>query len=126
MTDQPRLALNDGHDMPQLGYGVFQVPPEDTERLVADAIDLGYQAVDTAAFYRDGAEVGRAVRDSGKSIFVTNKLPEVTSVHWHGMHLPARMDGGPHQMVSPGEVWEPHWAIDHVWRLIARMSGNAA
>ena len=74
MTDQPRLALNDGHDMPQLGYGVFQVPPEDTERLVADAIDLGYQAVDTAAFYRDEAAVGRAVRDSGKSIFVTTKL----------------------------------------------------
>jgi len=43
---------------------------------------------------------------------VTNHLTEETSVHWHGMHLPAGMDGGPHQMVSPGEVWQPQWRID--------------
>jgi 2,5-diketo-D-gluconate reductase A len=74
MTDQPRIRLNDGRDMPQLGYGVFQVPPEETERLVADAIDVGYEAVDTATFYRNESGVGRAVRDSGKTIFVTTKL----------------------------------------------------
>ena len=74
MTDQPRIALNDGRHMPQLGYGVFQVPPEDTRRLVVDAIDLGYQAIDTATFYRNEAEVGQAVRDSGKRPFVTTKL----------------------------------------------------
>ena len=74
MTDQPSLILNDGNAMPQLGYGVFLVPPEETERLVAEAIEVGYQAVDTAAFYRNEAGVGRAVRASGKSIFVTTKL----------------------------------------------------
>jgi len=74
MTDQPRITLNDGNQMPQLGYGVFLVPPAETRRLVADAIDVGYQAVDTATFYRNEAEVGEAVRGSGKTIFVTTKL----------------------------------------------------
>jgi 2,5-diketo-D-gluconate reductase A len=74
MTDQPRITLNDGRHMPQLGYGVFLVPPAETKRLVANAIDVGYQAVDTATFYRNEAGVGAAVRESGKSIFVTTKL----------------------------------------------------
>jgi 2,5-diketo-D-gluconate reductase A len=74
MTDQPHIQLNDGRSMPQLGYGVFLVPPEETRQLVTDAIDLGYKAVDTAAFYRNEAGVGAAVRDSGKPIFVTTKL----------------------------------------------------
>lgn len=74
MTDQPRIALHDGNQMPQLGFGVFLVPPEETKRLVADAIDLGYQAIDTATFYKNEAEVGQAIRDSGKRPFVTTKL----------------------------------------------------
>ncbi|WP_309141376.1 multicopper oxidase domain-containing protein [Streptomyces composti] len=43
---------------------------------------------------------------------VSNTLGEPSTVHWHGMHLPARMDGGPHQMVAPGATWTPHWKID--------------
>lgn len=43
---------------------------------------------------------------------MTNDLDEPTSVHWHGMHLPATMDGGPHQMIEPGQTWKPHWTID--------------
>ncbi|WP_231556398.1 multicopper oxidase family protein [Cryobacterium sp. MLB-32] len=43
---------------------------------------------------------------------VTNHLAEATTVHWHGMHLPARMDGGPHQPIEPGAVWRPDWTID--------------
>jgi 2,5-diketo-D-gluconate reductase A len=74
MIYQPCITLNDGNIMPQLGYGVFLVPPVETKRLVADAIDVGYQAVDTATFYRNEAEVGAAVRESGKTIFVTTKL----------------------------------------------------
>jgi len=74
MTDQPRITLNDGSQMPQLGYGVFQVPPEETTRLVKDAIELGYEAVDTATFYRNESGVGKAVGESGRTIFVTTKL----------------------------------------------------
>ena len=74
MTDQPRVALNDGRPMPQLGYGVFLVPPEETKRLVVDAIQVGYEAIDTATFYRNEAEVGAAIRESSKRPFVTTKL----------------------------------------------------
>lgn len=42
---------------------------------------------------------------------VTNDLAESTTVHWHGMHLPAAMDGGPHQVIQPGQTWQPHWTI---------------
>ncbi|WP_030271558.1 multicopper oxidase family protein [Streptomyces sp. NRRL B-24484] len=51
---------------------------------------------------RTGETVGVQVR---------NGLPEATSVHWHGMHLPARFDGGPHQPIEPGAVWEPSWTV---------------
>ena len=54
------------------------------------------------------------VADRGERVRVelTNSLDEPTTVHWHGMHLPAEMDGGPHQMVDPGDAWSPEWAID--------------
>lgn len=74
MTDQPRITLNDGSHMPQIGYGVFLVPPEETKRLVREAIEVGYQAIDTATFYQNEAEVGAAIRDSGQRPFVTTKL----------------------------------------------------
>jgi 2,5-diketo-D-gluconate reductase A len=74
MPDQPSLTLNDGHAMPQLGYGVFQVPPDETTELVRSAIEVGYRAVDTATFYQNEDGVGRAVRESADWIFVTTKL----------------------------------------------------
>jgi bilirubin oxidase len=42
---------------------------------------------------------------------VTNKLNDSTTIHWHGMHLPAIMDGGPHQIIPPGTVWQPYWTV---------------
>ncbi|WP_420137100.1 aldo/keto reductase [Sphingomonas sp.] len=75
MTEQPKILLNDGKSMPQLGYGVFLVPPEETEQLVRDALDAGYQAVDTATLYRNEAAVGRAIRATDRYVFVTTKLP---------------------------------------------------
>jgi FtsP/CotA-like multicopper oxidase with cupredoxin domain len=53
------------------------------------------------------AERGEHVR-----VDVANSLDEPTTVHWHGMHLPAEMDGGPHQMVAPDASWSPEWRID--------------
>lgn len=54
------------------------------------------------------------VADRGERVRVdvANALDEATTVHWHGMHLPAEMDGGPHQMVEPGARWSPSWTID--------------
>jgi blue copper oxidase len=53
------------------------------------------------------ANIGERVR-----IDVHNELDDPTTVHWHGAHLPAEMDGGPHQMVAPGDTWSPSWRID--------------
>jgi FtsP/CotA-like multicopper oxidase with cupredoxin domain len=54
----------------------------------------------------------RARRGEKVQVRVRNKLGEESTVHWHGMHLPAKMDGGPHQMVAPGATWSPHWTVD--------------
>ncbi|WP_281920593.1 multicopper oxidase family protein [Nocardia cyriacigeorgica] len=54
----------------------------------------------------------RAARGEKVRVQVHNALPEASTVHWHGMHLPARMDGGPHQMVEPDADWAPEWTID--------------
>lgn len=53
----------------------------------------------------------RATRGERVAIEVTNRLPETTTVHWHGMHLPAEMDGGPHQPIPNGATWRPTWTI---------------
>ena len=54
----------------------------------------------------------RAARGEQVVVNVHNELDEATTVHWHGMHLPAEMDGGPHQMLDPGEQWSPTWTVD--------------
>ncbi|MEV0437098.1 multicopper oxidase domain-containing protein [Nocardia sp. NPDC050413] len=53
----------------------------------------------------------RANRGEKVRVRVRNELPEASTVHWHGMHLPAEMDGGPHQMVEPGDIWTPEWTV---------------
>jgi suppressor of ftsI len=55
----------------------------------------------------------RAARGDEVLVNVHNGLPrETTTIHWHGMHLPAYADGGPHQMIEPDETWSPDWTID--------------
>jgi FtsP/CotA-like multicopper oxidase with cupredoxin domain len=54
----------------------------------------------------------RAERGEDVVVNVNNALDEDTTVHWHGMHLPANMDGGPHQMIEPDHTWSPTWTID--------------
>jgi 2,5-diketo-D-gluconate reductase A len=76
-TDQvPTLAMRGGEAIRQLGFGVFQIPPEVTEEAVALALEAGYRHIDTAAAYRNEAAVGLAVRASGLDrgdVFVTTK-----------------------------------------------------
>jgi FtsP/CotA-like multicopper oxidase with cupredoxin domain len=54
----------------------------------------------------------RAAKGDRVRIDVANGADEATTLHWHGMHLPAAMDGGPHQLVPPGGTWSPSWTID--------------
>ena len=73
----PALELHDGVEIPQLGFGVFQVPPEQTQAVVEEALAVGYRHVDTAAAYRNEAGVGDAIAASGiprEDVFVTTKL----------------------------------------------------
>ncbi len=71
------LTLNNGVQMPIVGFGVYQIPKADTQRCVEEALALGYRLIDTAAAYFNEAEVGAAIKASGlkrEEIFVTGKL----------------------------------------------------
>ena len=77
MTAVPVVRLNNGVEIPQLGFGVFKVPPEQTEDVTRTAFEIGYRHVDTAQMYGNEAGVGRAVRAAGldrDDVFVTSKL----------------------------------------------------
>ncbi len=76
-TSAPTVALSDGAEIPQLGFGVFQIPPEDTQEVVEEALAAGYQHIDTAAAYGNEAGVGAAIAATGiarEDVFVTTKL----------------------------------------------------
>jgi 2,5-diketo-D-gluconate reductase A len=76
-TPVPSLKLNDGHQIPQLGFGVFLVPPKDTVEVVTQALDTGYRSIDTAAAYDNETEVGEAIAASDldrEDVFVTTKV----------------------------------------------------
>ncbi|SFG51876.1 aldo/keto reductase [Streptomyces mirabilis] len=71
------VTLNNGVEMPILGFGVFQIPAEETEQAVTDALAAGYRLLDTAASYGNEESVGRAIKNSGiprEELFVTTKL----------------------------------------------------
>ncbi len=77
MPDIPTLTLSDGTRIPQLGFGTWNVKPEDTARIVGHAFEAGYRHIDTAEMYRNERQVGEAVRAAGLSrgdVFITSKL----------------------------------------------------
>ena len=77
MTFVANVTLNDGHTIPQLGFGVFQVPQEQTYDAVAAALKSGYRSIDTAKAYGNEEAVGRAIADSDiarEDLFITTKL----------------------------------------------------
>jgi 2,5-diketo-D-gluconate reductase A len=84
MSAVPTIELNDGHTIPQLGFGVFQIAPEETAEAVSRALEIGYRHVDTAEMYGNEKEVGEAVRASGldrADVYITSKLN-------NGLHRP--------------------------------------
>ncbi|HTW18731.1 MAG TPA: aldo/keto reductase [Mycobacteriales bacterium] len=77
MTAVPQILLNNGRSIPQFGFGVFQIPPNETVEAVTTALEAGYRHIDTAEMYGNEREVGEAVRKSGidrSDVFVTSKL----------------------------------------------------
>ncbi|HWC33493.1 MAG TPA: aldo/keto reductase [Mycobacteriales bacterium] len=84
MSDVPRIQLNNGRPIPQFGFGVFLVPPEDTVEAVSEALRVGYRHIDTAQMYGNEKEVGQAIAESDlhrDDIYITSKLN-------NGYHLP--------------------------------------
>ncbi|MEA2125144.1 MAG: 2,5-diketo-D-gluconate reductase [Solirubrobacteraceae bacterium] len=74
LTSAPTIALSDGTEIPQLGFGVFQIPEDETVEAVRHALEAGYRHIDTAKAYGNEAEVGEAVRAFGEPVYVTTKL----------------------------------------------------
>ena len=84
MSAVPNIELRDGNTIPQVGFGVFQIRPTETEKAVIVALEAGYRHIDTAQMYGNEREVGAAIRASGiprDEIFVTSKLN-------NGLHRP--------------------------------------
>ena len=90
------------------GVRVFELSAEEGSTAFTDGpatATLGY----------NGSYLGPtlvAARGESVRVDVTNTLAEPTTVHWHGMHLPAAMDGGPHTPIAPGATWHPKWTVE--------------
>jgi 2,5-diketo-D-gluconate reductase A len=85
MSTQPNITLNDGNVIPQLGFGVWQVPSSDTAEVAGTAISTGYRSIDTAAIYGNEVGVGRAIAANSlrrTELFITTKL-------WNDRHTTA-------------------------------------
>jgi 2,5-diketo-D-gluconate reductase A len=99
----PALELNDGHSIPQLGFGVFLVEPDEAERIVSEALEVGYRHIDTAAAYGNEKGVGAAIAKSGiprDELFITTKL-------WNG-------DQGTQSVVDAMDLSLEKLGLDHV------------
>lgn len=132
MTSVPNLPLNDGNSIPQLGFGVFQVAPGDTERTVLDALEIGYRHIDTAQMYGNEHEVGAAIAASGlprDEIFVTSKLN-------NNAHDPAVAREATQRSVDalggPMDLYLIHWPMPAVgdfvetWRAMEEFAAAGA
>ncbi|MHA7652526.1 aldo/keto reductase [Mycobacterium sp. ML4] len=84
MTTVPSIKLNDGNSIPQLGFGVFQIEPDQTAAAVRAALEVGYRHIDTAEMYGNEKQVGQGIRDAGvqrSEVFIASKLN-------NGLHRP--------------------------------------
>jgi 2,5-diketo-D-gluconate reductase A len=131
MAAIPTLALNDGATIPQLGFGVFQVPPDEVVEPVRTAIEAGYRLIDTAAAYRNERGVGQAIAESGVAradLFVTTKL-------WNTDHgrdkALAAFDGSLKRLgLDSIDLYLIHWPLPtldayvETWRALAELKAN--
>ncbi len=126
--DNKRFTLNDGQTMPQLGFGVWQVPPGGTTATVITALEAGFRLIDTAAGYGNEAEVGQALRAgvvARDAVFVTTKLASDD----HGFDQPLRAFDKSLGLLGLDAVdlYLVHWPCPgrdryvETWRALARL-----
>jgi diketogulonate reductase-like aldo/keto reductase len=129
-TTIPQLTLNNGVQIPQLGFGVFQIPPEETQRVVEDALEAGYRHIDTAAAYRNEAGVGSAIAASGiprEDIFITTKLRNGEQGNAHEAFHNSRKALG----VDFVDLYLIHWPVPsqglftEAWKTMEKLYANS-
>ena len=112
MSGVPSLLMNNGLQIPQVGFGVFLVPPEETKQAVAEALKAGYRLIDTAQGYRNEEGVGAAIAESDLSrdeLFITTKL--TNSQHGYDTTL-AAFDGSMEKLGIDGlDLFLIHWPL---------------
>lgn len=97
---------NDGATTFTLNLGENLKQYKSGQATVTGAINVG--TATTNAFWGPTLIINK---DQSIKMNVTNNLNESSTIHWHGMHLPAIMDGGPHQVIAAGAVWQPYWTV---------------
>jgi 2,5-diketo-D-gluconate reductase A len=127
----PRLPLNSGTSIPQLGFGVFRVDPTDAQRVVEDALEVGYRHIDTAAAYNNEEQVGAAIAASGiprEELFITTKLANPD--HKSGEIVPA-FDASLEKLgLDYVDLYLIHWPMPanelyvQAWRQFERFYGE--
>lgn len=110
MTQVPTVTLNDGHQIPQLGFGVWQVSTDDIIGSVSKALEVGYRHIDTAAIYGNEEGVGQAIADSGiprEELFITTKL--WNSEHDRDRVMPAAQESLKKLGLDYVDLYLIHW-----------------
>ncbi|NEM91612.1 aldo/keto reductase [Galbitalea soli] len=115
MTTVPTLTLNNGVEIPQLGFGVFQIPPADTKSATLEALEIGYRHIDTAEMYGNERGVGEAIAESGiprDQVFVTSKLNNGFHAREHAL---AAIDGTLEALgMEQVDLFLVHWPLPAV------------
>lgn len=128
MPTVPSLVMNNGLEIPQLGFGVFLVPPEETEKAVTEALDVGYRLIDTAQGYRNEEGVGAAIASADvprENLFITTKL--TNSEHGYDTTLTAFDESMQKLGLDVLDLFLIHWPLPmfdqyvETWRAFERL-----
>ncbi|MBE1495254.1 2,5-diketo-D-gluconate reductase A [Amycolatopsis lexingtonensis] len=113
-AEVPTVELNNGVRIPQFGFGVFQIPPDETAQAVRTALEAGYRHIDTAQMYRNEAGVGAGIAESGlkrEDVFVTTKL--ANDAHGHDNAITA-LEGSLRRLgFDHVDLYLIHWPLPH-------------
>ena len=131
MSAVPSLVMNNGLQIPRLGFGVFLVPPEETKQAVTEALEAGYRLIDTAQGYRNEEGVGAAIAESDvprDELFITTKL--TNSEHGYDTTLTA-FDGSMEKLgIDVLDLFLIHWPLPmfdqyvETWRAFEKLLAN--
>jgi 2,5-diketo-D-gluconate reductase A len=124
MTQVPNLRLNNGVEIPQFGFGVFQVDPDQTAQTVRQAFEAGYRHIDTAQMYRNEEGVGDAIADSGLSrseVFITTKLNNQN--HGFDSAIATLEESLKKLRLEYVDLFLIHWPLPHLDRYVQTWKG---